>query len=212
MNIKVVGISGGSGSGKTTFARLLNERICNAFGSGYSAILAQDHYYIDQSAKFRGDGDPAVNFDHPSAIEFSLIATHLIELKHGHSVEVPTYDFASHTRVLTTTPFTPCKIVIVDGMLLLSQDVILPHLDYKIFVDAPEEVRYQRRLYRDVRERGRTPEGVEKQFRAQVKPMHDQFIEPSKSCADEIVSGVIPFDEPIAHIIRKLALQPSLNS
>ena len=200
----VVGISGGSGSGKTTFARLLNLRLQELHGAHSCAILAQDHYYIDQSAKFRGDGDPSVNFDHPSAIDFPLIAEHLKMLKNGASVEVPIYDFATHTRATKTNHFPTSEIVIVDGMLLLSQAVILPHLDYKVFVDAPEDVRYQRRLYRDVRERGRTPEGVEKQFKAQVKPMHDEFIEPSKTIANEVVSGLIPFDTAISRLIEKL--------
>ncbi len=192
----LVGISGGSGSGKTTFARMLNQFLNQKLGEGTSAILAQDHYYIDQSAKFRGDGDPAVNFDHPSAIEFSLLAKHLEQLKIGKAIEVPIYDFVTHTRKRESTPFIPRPIIIVDGMLLLSQALIRPWLDHGIFVDAPEEIRYSRRLKRDVVERGRTPEGVEKQFKAQVKPMHDQFIEPSIEFASQVVSGVHPF-EPI---------------
>jgi uridine kinase len=192
----LVGISGGSGSGKTTFARMLNQFLNQKHGEGTSAILAQDHYYIDQSAKFRGDGDPAVNFDHPSAIEFSLLAKHLEQLKIGKAIEVPIYDFVTHTRKHESTPFAPRPIIIVDGMLLLSQALIRPWLDHGIFVDAPEEIRYSRRLKRDVVERGRTPEGVEKQFKAQVKPMHDQFIEPSIDFASQVVSGVNPF-EPI---------------
>jgi uridine kinase len=202
MKTLVIGISGGSGSGKTTFARLLNQRLCDQFGERYSAILAQDHYYIDQSAKFRGDGDPAVNFDHPSAIDFPLIAEHLKNLKIGTAVEVPIYDFATHTRGEHTDPFAACTIVIVDGMLLLSQEVILPHLDYRIFVDAPETIRYARRLSRDVKERGRTPEGVEKQFKAQVKPMHDAYIEPSQKKANQIVSGTEPFEPVISALIE----------
>jgi uridine kinase len=196
MKTIVVGISGGSGSGKTTFARQLNARLCE--------ILAQDHYYVDQSAKFRGDGDPSVNFDHPSAIDFPLIAKHLQDLKHGRTVEVPIYDFATHTRADDTTHFPRVSIVIVDGMLLLSQAVVLPLLDYRIFVSAPEQTRYERRLARDVRERGRTPEGVEKQFRAQVKPMHDQFIEPSQAEADEIISGTLPFELVMLDTIKAI--------
>jgi uridine kinase len=208
MKTLVIGISGGSGSGKTTFARLLNHELCTRFGDGFSAILGQDHYYIDQSAKFRGDGDPAVNFDHPTAIEFELIAKHLRSLKNRIAVEVPIYDFATHTRGHATSPFLACDVVIVDGMLLLSQAVILPELDYRVFVDAPEDIRYSRRLARDVKERGRTPEGVEKQFRAQVKPMHDQFIEPSKKVADRVVSGTEPFEPVIRDLISSLIQKP----
>jgi len=197
----LIGISGGSGSGKTTFARELNRFLNEKHGDGACAILAQDHYYIDQSAKFKGDGDPSVNFDHPSAIEFTLLARHMEWLKAGQSIEVPIYDFVTHTRKRESTPFPPRSIIIVDGMLLLSQPVIRPWLDHSIYVDAPETVRYQRRLRRDVEERGRTPDGVEKQFRAQVKPMHDEFIEPSKSFATQVVSGLTPF-EPVIQSLR----------
>lgn len=204
--ITIIGISGGSGSGKTTFARKLNERLCQTHGQEASAILAQDAYYIDQSAKFRGDGDPAVNFDHPSAIDFALIASHLQELKLNRNVLVPIYDFATHTRANVSIEFPSRKFILLDGMLLFSQPKILELLNYRIFVDAPEAIRYQRRLNRDVRERGRTPEGVEKQFRAQVKPMHDEFIEPSKQNADQVVSGTADFEPIIFEIVQKFSI------
>ncbi len=198
--MKIVGVSGGSGSGKTTFARLLNRILTERFGAGYSTILAQDNYYIDQSAKFRGDGDPAVNFDHPSSIDFPLLAAHLQKLKKNNAIDVPVYDFVTHTREKRTLHLAPHPIVIVDGMLLLSQTIIIQELDYSVFVEAPEAVRFQRRLERDVRERGRTPEGVEKQFRAQVKPMHDRFIEPSKKNGSQVVSGLVDF-APIVDLL-----------
>jgi uridine kinase len=204
--VTIIGIAGGSGSGKTTFARKLNERLCQTHGQEASAILAQDAYYIDQSAKFRGDGDPAVNFDHPSAIDFALIASHLGDLKLCLSVQVPIYDFATHTRASLTTDFPSRRFILLDGMLLFSQPKILELLNYRIFVDAPEAIRYQRRLNRDVRERGRTPEGVEKQFHAQVKPMHDEFIEPSKQNADLIVLGTEDFEPVILEMVRKFRL------
>jgi uridine kinase len=199
-SVMLIGISGGSGSGKTTFARMLNDYLNSTRGAGFSAILAQDHYYIDQSARFKEDGDPSVNFDHPSAIEFSLLSRHLEQLRLKKPVEVPIYDFVTHTRKVETTPFPPRPVVIVDGMLLLSQAIVRPWLDHSIYVDAPESVRYERRLRRDVTERGRTPEGVERQFNAQVKPMHDEFIEPSRRYASLIVDGTRDFTAVIAGI------------
>jgi uridine kinase len=197
-SVMLIGISGGSGSGKTTFARMLNDHLNATRGDGFSAILAQDHYYIDQSARFKGDGDPSVNFDHPSAIEFSLLSRHLEQLRLKKPVEVPIYDFVTHTRRLESTPFPPRPVVIVDGMLLLSQAIVRPWLDHSIYVDAPESIRYERRLRRDVTERGRTPEGVERQFLAQVKPMHDEFIEPSRRYASLVVDGTRDFAPVIA--------------
>ncbi len=196
--VMLIGISGGSGSGKTTFARMLNDYLNSTRGEGFSAILAQDHYYIDQSARFKEDGDPSVNFDHPSAIEFPLLSRHLEQLRLKKPVEVPIYDFVTHTRKNETTPFPPRPVVIVDGMLLLSQAIVRPWLDHSIYVDAPESVRYERRLRRDVTERGRTPDGVERQFRAQVKPMHDEFIEPSRRYASLLVDGTRDFAPVIA--------------
>jgi uridine kinase len=197
-SVMLIGISGGSGSGKTTFARMLNDYLNSTRGDGFSAILAQDHYYIDQSARFKEDGDPSVNFDHPSAIEFSLLSRHLEQLRLKHAVEVPIYDFVTHTRKPETTPFPPRRVVIVDGMLLLSQAIVRPWLDHSIYVDAPESVRYERRLRRDVTERGRTAEGVERQFKAQVKPMHDEFIEPSRRYASLVVDGTRDFTPVIS--------------
>ena len=197
-SVILVGISGGSGSGKTTFARMLNDHLNTSGGQGTSSILAQDHYYIDQSSRFKADGDPSVNFDHPSAIEFPLLSRHLEQLKQRRAIEVPVYDFVTHTRKAETTPFPPTPVVIVDGMLLLSQALIRPWLDHSIFVEAPEEIRFSRRLRRDVVERGRTPDGVERQFQAQVKPMHDEFIEPSRRFASLVVDGTKDFAPVIA--------------
>jgi uridine kinase len=200
--MSIIGISGGSGSGKTTFARLLYRRLCETFGDEFCAVLAQDHYYIDQSARFKGDG--SINFDHPSAIDFPLLSQHLQDLRQKRDIEVPIYDFVTHTRSKITTPFRARPVVIVDGLLLLSQPNIVSFLDDSVFVEAPEEVRYERRLDRDVRERGRTPSGVEKQFKTQVKPMHDEFIEPSKVHAGQIVSGLTRFDPYIESWVLKL--------
>ncbi len=181
--VVVVGIAGGSGSGKTTLAL----ELLKLLGSS-AKVLYQDSYYIDQSHRFDGDGG-SVNFDHPDSLEFSLLATHLRSLKQRRAVEVPQYDFATHSRLARTECFEPCDVVIVDGTLLLSQPQICRALDLKVFVDTDEDLRFSRRLDRDVRERGRTPDGVRKQFSLQVKPMHDEFVEPSKIHADLLFPG-----------------------
>jgi uridine kinase len=196
---KILGIAGGSGSGKTTFARLLAERL----GSNRCAILSQDSYYIDQSAIFRGDGEN-VNFDHPESLDFPLLAQHLKALREGHPIEVPIYDFVTHTRSKTTTPFSPLPWVILDGTLILSQPLIRAELEHSLFIQAPENVRFERRLRRDVQERGRTPEGVHKQFTRQVKPMHDEFIEPSLVHASEVISGLESFEQPLNTWVARL--------
>jgi uridine kinase len=198
MSSRIIGVSGGSGSGKTTFARLLAQARAGC------VILSQDHYYIDQSAHFRGDGEN-VNFDHPDAIDFPLLAQHLAMLKQGAAVEVPNYDFVTHTRKRETEHFKPYPVIVLDGTLILSQPAIREHLDASIFIDAPEAIRLERRIHRDTTERGRTLEGIMKQFTRQVKPMHDQFVEPSKTHANHVISGVEAFENRMAdwtHLLR----------
>lgn len=183
-NIKIVAIAGGSGSGKTYLANAIFESL----GPDKSFVLYQDSYYHDQSNKFDHDGG-AVNFDHPDSIDFPLLCEHLRILKANQSVNIPTYDFATHKRTNKQIPQSPKPLILVDGILILCHPELRDIFDEIIFVQAPETVRYQRRLERDVRERGRTPEGVKNQFSSQVKPMHDQFVEPSKEFAGRISSG-----------------------
>jgi uridine kinase len=182
-NVTIIAITGGSGSGKTTFARELLSEI----GSERSGLIYQDSYYIDQSSKFDTDGG-SVNFDHPDALDFKLMSEHLKQLKEGREVHIPSYDFATHSRTKEVQVFKSKDIILVDGILILSQEILRPYFDRAIFIDCPEEQRYERRLSRDVIERGRTPEGVEAQFKAQVKPMHDQFVEPSRKFATRVVN------------------------
>lgn len=190
--ILIVGITGGSGSGKTTLSRLIQKMV----GADNCAILSQDCYYLDQSHLFDRDGG-VVNFDHPKSLEFSLMATHLRMMKQGLDVNIPTYDFKTHSRNEKCDVFQRKALVLLDGILILSQPEIVKELDYSIFVDTPEQVRFERRLYRDVRERGRTPEGVREQFYSQVKPMHDVFVEPGRVIADKVISGQQPFEAMI---------------
>lgn len=195
----IIGVAGGSGSGKTYFARELQKIL----GDERCSILYQDNYYIDQSAKFDGDGG-SVNFDHPSSLDFDLLAQGLRDLKQGNSIKVPLYDFATHTRKVETIDCHPKKIILVDGILILDSSVVRAALDEAVFFDTPEELRFKRRLDRDVHERGRTPDGVKKQFDLQVKPMHNQFVEPSKIFAQTIVKDFGDYHEAIEFFTRKL--------
>lgn len=195
----IIGVAGGSGSGKTYFARELQKIL----GDERCSILYQDNYYIDQSARFDGDGG-SVNFDHPSSLDFDLLAQGLRELKKGQSIKVPLYDFATHTRKAETIDCHPKKIILVDGILILDSSVVRAALDEAVFFDTPEELRFKRRLDRDVHERGRTAEGVKKQFDLQVKPMHNQFVEPSKIFAQTIVKDFGDYHEAIEFFTRKL--------
>jgi uridine kinase len=179
-----IGVCGGSGSGKTTFANLLQQQL----GRGRCSLLQQDAYYHDRSRRFDRDGG-SVNFDHPDAIDFALLAEHLGELKARKPVRMPIYDFRSHRRLTGTQVVEARSVLVLEGMLILTHQAVRESLDVRVFIDAPEELRLQRRLERDVAQRGRDREGVAAQFNAHVKPMHDLFVEPSKSHATKIYSG-----------------------
>ena len=197
----VIGVAGGSGSGKTFFARELQKIL----GDEHCTIIYQDNYYIDQSHRFDGDGG-SVNFDHPDSLDFDLLAQGLGELKKGNPIKVPLYEFSNHTRKTETIECHPKKIILVDGILILDSSVVRAQLDEAVFFDTPEHLRFERRLDRDVSERGRTAEGVKKQFELQVKPMHDQFVEPSKMYAQTIVKDFGDYNEAIELFSKKLRL------
>jgi uridine kinase len=198
--MKIIGVAGGSGSGKTTFARLLADKLDRS----QVVILAQDSYYIDQSDHFDKDGG-SVNFDHPDSIDWPLLIQHLKMLKMGAEIDMPVYDFATHTRRSETVKIKPKPFVIVDGILIFVQKNVHDQFDRKIFIKTREEIRFERRLKRDVVERGRTSEGVKAQYLAQVKPMHEQFVEPSSECADEVISGETDFTTAIATVANQLS-------
>lgn len=180
---KIIGIAGGSCSGKTWFA----ERLLSVLGEEHAAILQQDAYYRDQSHLFDYEGG-AVNFDDPASIDFDLLWRHLIQLQEGKSVAVPVYDFVTHKRLVLTQVFAPKPIVILEGALILAEPRLAACLSVMIFIEAAENLRLARRLKRDIASRGRTQEGVLTQFTCQVAPMHAQFIEPSKLLANYIVN------------------------
>ncbi|MGZ3671697.1 MAG: uridine kinase [Bdellovibrionota bacterium] len=178
----LLGVAGGSGSGKTFFARAHRQQL----GAHVCELVYQDNFYIDQSARFDRDGG-SVNFDHPEAIDFALLAECLTSLKEGKRTTIPVYDFVTHSRAVNGITVEPRPIVLVDGILIFHSPLVRDLFDERVFFDTPEEIRFQRRLERDVKERGRKPDGVRAQFLSQVKPMHDQFVVPSKSFAGRVV-------------------------
>ncbi|MES2855787.1 MAG: uridine kinase [Bdellovibrionota bacterium] len=195
----LLGVAGGSGSGKTYFAQSLIKEL----GPDICEVVYQDNFYFDQSKRFDHDGG-SVNFDHPNSIDFSLLAQKLVELKQGQHVEIPIYDFHTHTRSVKTLPVAPKPIVIVDGILIFHAEPVRALFDDLIFFETPEELRYSRRLERDVKERGRTPDGVRSQFLKQVKPMHDQFVAPSKVFAKTIVEDTGQFAHILDEVCRRV--------
>jgi uridine kinase len=178
----IIGISGGTGSGKTTVAN----RILETVSADDVIFLQQDSYYRnlnDMPLDYRQE----VNFDHPDALDNDLLVKHIRRLKSGAPVELPIYDFKTHSRLSRTEHVEPKPIIIVEGILIFSDARLLEEMDIKIFVDTPDDIRFIRRLRRDLAERGRTVESVIEQYLATVRPMHMQFVEPSKRCADVII-------------------------
>jgi uridine kinase len=172
-------------------------------GSAACEIVFQDNFYIDQSKRFDHDGG-SVNFDHPDAIDFPLLAKCLGNLRGGHHTDIPIYDFKTHSRKPEKLGIEPKSIILVDGILIFHNEVVRAQFDLLIFFDTSEELRYKRRLRRDVEERGRTPEGVRAQFEKQVKPMHDLFVGPSMQFAHKVVSDPAEFAAVLAEYSARL--------
>jgi uridine kinase len=178
----VLGVAGGTGSGKTTVARSILE----AAGADRIAFLAQDNYYRD--IDWSGPAEIAAhNFDHPDALDTPLLVTHLETLKAGRAIELPVYDFVSHRRTGRTLRVEPRPVVLIEGILLFAERAIRELLDFKVFVDTDPDVRLVRRIRRDLTERGREISDVLRQYMKTVRPMHLEFVEPSKRWADVIV-------------------------
>jgi uridine kinase len=178
----VIGIAGGSGSGKTTVAQEILQRV----GPERIAFLQHDSYYKDLSGlppAQRAD----VNFDHPNSLETDLLIQHIATLREGKAVEVPIYDFSTHSRTDRTFTVQPRGVILVEGILIFTEAALRELFDVKIFVDTDSDIRFIRRLERDLAERGRTTESVIKQYQLTVRPMHLEFVEPSKRYADVII-------------------------
>jgi uridine kinase len=178
----VIGVAGGSGSGKTTVVR----RIIESIGPDQVTVLDHDRYYRDRN-DLRLEERAALNYDHPDALETDLMVRHVQELKAGRAVDVPSYDFTRYARLATTETVSPRRAIIVEGILVFADAPLRSLMDIKIFVDTDSDTRFIRRLSRDVAERGRTMESVIEQYQSTVKPMHLEFVEPSKRYADVIL-------------------------
>lgn len=187
-NPLVVGVAGGTGSGKTTFARAILAKIGVTHTSNV-AFISHDSYYKDITHLTMAERDLR-NFDHPDALDTTLLVEHIKQLKDNKSVEIPQYSFETHGRLPTTTAVPPSPVVIVEGILIFSDPRLVELMDIKVFVDLEADIRVLRRLQRDVSERGRSVESVISQYLTTVKPMHEQYVEPSKAKADIIVPGV----------------------
>lgn len=178
----IIGVAGGSGSGKTTIA----DAIASEIAPGQSVMMQHDAYYRDLS-HLSFDERVDVNFDHPDSLESDLFAAHLASLRRGEPIQRPVYDFAEHVRISETQRVEPCPVVIVEGILVLGEPGLRDLMDVRIFVDTDADLRLARRLKRDVAERGRSVDSVLTQYLATVRPMHMQFVEPSKRHADVII-------------------------
>jgi uridine kinase len=180
----LIGIAGGTGSGKTS----VTSAVAAEFGSDVMLVIQHDSYYRDIS-EYGAVQQSEINFDHPRALETSLLIEHLSRLKAGQAVDQPVYDFSTHRRSTRTLRRQPRDVIMVDGILVLAERELRDLLDIKIFVDTDADERFIRRVRRDINERGRTLESVIGQYLSTVKPMHLEFVEPSKRWADAIIHG-----------------------
>jgi uridine kinase len=178
----IIGVAGGTGSGKTTVANRILERV----GAEHIAFIPHDAYYRDLH-HLTLEERKAMNFDHPDALETSLMIEHLTLLRNGYPAEIPVYDFTRHARTDETIHVEPAPIVLVEGILIFAEPALRKLFDVKLFIDTDSDIRLIRRLQRDMQERGRTFESVITQYMTTVRPMHQEFVEPSKRYADVII-------------------------
>ncbi|WP_076409508.1 uridine kinase [Shewanella sp. UCD-KL12] len=182
----IIGIAGASASGKSLIAKTIYEELCRDLGTDQIGVIAEDAYYKDQS-HMSMDERVLTNYDHPKALDHEHLCRHLQALKSGEAVDIPQYSYSEHTRMAETIKMTPKKIIILEGILLLTDPNLRALMDASVFMDTPLDICFMRRLARDVAERGRTMESVMTQYTDTVRPMFLQFIEPSKQYADIIV-------------------------
>ena len=178
----IIGVAGGSGSGKTTVVR----KILEALGDTSVPVLEHDRYYRDRN-DLRLEERAALNYDHPDSLETDLLVRHVNDLRAGRTIEAPVYDFARHARKEETETVAPGRAIIIEGILIYTDPALRKLMDVKVFVDTDDDTRFIRRLQRDISERGRTVQSVIEQYLGTVKPMHLDFVEPSKRYADIII-------------------------
>lgn len=181
-NTIMIGIAGGSGSGKTTLA----DKLMESFGEDEVSILRHDSYY-KRHDELSYEERTKLNYDHPDAFDTELLCYHIQELKAGHTVEVPVYDYSVHNRSAETVLVRPAPVIVLEGILIFVEPRLCDLMEIKVFVDTDADVRILRRILRDVKERGRSLDSVITQYLTTVKPMHEQFVEPSKRRADIII-------------------------
>lgn len=195
----VIGIAGGSGSGKTTVAQEILARV----GAEHIVVLPHDAYYKD-FGDLSFSQRAAINFDHPDSLETSLLIDHIQQLKTGNPIELPIYDFKTHSRTKKTIFVEPQPIILVDGILIFAEPQLREMFDVKIYVDTDADIRFIRRLQRDITERGRTVNSVIAQYEKTVRPMHMDFVEPSKRYADVIIPeggfNIVAMDMVVARV------------
>lgn len=199
----LIGICGGSGSGKTTLAGRLVDRIGRAQQPGTATVLSFDSYYHNL-LHLSVDERAAVNFDHPDSLDGDLLVEHLRQLKAGNDIAMPVYDFTTHTRSSEIRIVAAADVVVIEGILLFAFDEVRRHLDYRVFRRCPESVRFERRIERDVAERGRSIESVRSQLAATVKPMHDRFVEPYGDTADFVTDHGQDLDAVVTELVERL--------
>ena len=194
----IVGICGGSGSGKTIIANQLSQKFKNS-----SVIINQDSYYKDLSS-ISFEMRCNQNFDHPDSIDFKLMRSQILNLLKGRQIKVPTYDFTKHVRTKKHQGVDLSKIIILDGTLIFSQIKLVEIIDLKVFIDVPDSKRLKFRQQRDAVERGRTLESINKQYTTTVRPMYNEFVDPSKKYADIIITDPKTLDEPVQIIQNEI--------
>jgi len=206
----LIGVAGGSGSGKTTVSHAILERV----GRDRIAYLQHDAYYRDRSALPPAER-ARINYDHPDSLETDLLIEHLKQLRAGRAIEMPQYDFAQHIRKAETRRVEPRAVILVEGILIFADRALRDLFDIKIFVDTDPDLRFLRRLQRDIAERGRTVESVIAQYLETVRPMHLEFVEPSKRYADVIIPeggfNTIAIDMVVARINALLDLNVPMS-